>query len=84
MSYSKNHKVVLMLDKSTRMLKSSDCSFDIESASKQRATGTPVIPMAPLFKTLWTCNVEASVEFCRVVFDLFSNKKLVNLLKVVH
>ena len=83
MTYPTNHKLVLMLDKRTRMLKSSECAVDIEAASKQRSNvGPSIIPMAPLYKTLWTCNVEASVEFCRVVFDLFPNKKLVSCKKI--
>jgi hypothetical protein len=31
----------------------------------------------PISKTLWTSTVESSVEYCRIVWDLFPSGKLV-------
>ncbi len=37
-----------------------------------------MIPLAPITKSLWTCAVEAAVEYSRVVFDIYANVKLVS------
>lgn len=33
----------------------------------------------PISKSLWTSTVESSVEYCRIVWDLFPSGKLVSL-----
>ncbi|XP_071448707.1 integrator complex subunit 13 [Hetaerina americana] len=35
------------------------------------------IPLAPISKSLWTCCVEAAVEYCRIVWDIFPQGKLI-------
>lgn len=45
---------------------------------KNRTQG--IIPLAPISKSLWTCSVESSMEYCRIMYDIFPFKKLVNFI----
>lgn len=54
-----NHKTVFVLDHSPYFGISADSLLDI----------VPTGP--PISKSLWTCSVEASIEYCRIVWDLF-------------
>ncbi|KAL4127372.1 hypothetical protein QTP88_011546 [Uroleucon formosanum] len=38
------------------------------------------IPSAPIFKSMWTCSIEAVLEYCRIVWDLFPERKLIRLI----
>lgn len=62
-----NHKTVFVLDHSPYF------GISAESILELVATGPPIS------KSLWTCSVEASVEYCRIVWDLFPNGKLVSI-----
>ena len=44
-------------------------SFDLGLGKTKTAANTKLIS-----KSLWTCCVEAIVEYCRVVFDLFPDQ----------
>ena len=76
MAFPHNHKTALILDRGPYFLKSSEELIDIDIFNRTRTPG--IIPMAPLTKSLWTCNVESCMEFCRVVFDIYPSKKLVS------
>lgn len=39
---------------------------------KNRTQG--IIPLAPISKSLWTCSVESSMEYCRIMYDIFPFK----------
>jgi len=36
--------------------------------------------MPPITKTLWTCNVEAVLEYIRIVYDTFPSDKLLQII----
>ncbi|KAG8228667.1 hypothetical protein J437_LFUL008904 [Ladona fulva] len=76
-----NHKTVFVLDHSPYFGISCECQLEFDF-SKSRGPG--FIPLAPISKSLWTCSVEAAVEYCRIVWDIFPQGKLVrvHLLKV--
>nr|XP_050852263.1 integrator complex subunit 13 isoform X4 [Vespula vulgaris] len=42
-----------------------------------KSRGQNLIPLAPVCKSLWTTSVEASLEYCRIVWDLFPTGKLI-------
>ena len=44
-------------------------TFDMSLGKAKSASNTRVIS-----KSLWSCCVEAVVEYCRIVFDLFPDK----------
>ncbi|KAM3964456.1 integrator complex subunit 13 asun [Aphomia sociella] len=69
-----NHKTIFVLDHTPYFGISSDYAIDFDS-SKSRGPG--YVPLPPICKSLWTCSVEAAVEYCRIVWDLFPEGKLV-------
>ncbi|XP_026751234.1 protein asunder [Galleria mellonella] len=69
-----NHKTIFVLDHTPYFGISSDYPIDFDS-SKSRGPG--YVPLPPICKSLWTCSVEAAVEYCRIVWDLFPEGKLV-------
>lgn len=75
--YPANHKTIFLLDHTPYF--GTNCESLIEfDFSKTRGPG--VIPLAPIAKTLWTCSVEAAIEYCRIVWDLFPTGKLVRFI----
>ncbi|CAH0719407.1 unnamed protein product, partial [Brenthis ino] len=69
-----NHKTIFVLDHTPYFGISSDNPIDFD-LSKSRGPG--YVPLPPVCKSLWTCSVEAAVEYCRIVWDLFPEGKLV-------
>ena len=43
----------------------------------QRTRGPGFIPLAPISKRVWTCVVEATLEYCRIVWDIFPEDKCI-------
>ncbi|VVC96837.1 unnamed protein product [Leptidea sinapis] len=72
--FPSNHKTIFVLDHTPYFGISSDYPIDFD-VSKSRGPG--YVPLPPICKSLWTCSVEASVEYCRIVWDLFPEGKLV-------
>ncbi|CAK1547103.1 unnamed protein product [Leptosia nina] len=72
-----NHKTIFVLDHTPYFGISSDYPIDFD-VSKSRGPG--YVPLPPICKSLWTCSVEAAVEYCRVVWDLFPEGKLVRFI----
>ncbi|XP_038211686.1 protein asunder [Zerene cesonia] len=69
-----NHKTIFVLDHTPYFGISSDNPIDFD-VTKSRGPG--YVPLPPICKSLWTCSVEAAVEYCRIVWDLFPEGKLV-------
>ncbi|XP_059045423.1 protein asunder [Achroia grisella] len=69
-----NHKTIFVLDHTPYFGISSDFPIDFDN-SKSRGPG--YVPLPSIYKSLWTCSVEAAVEYCRIVWDLFPEGKLV-------
>lgn len=67
-----NHKTIFVLDHTPYFGISSDFPIDFD-VPKNRG----YLPVPPICKSLWTCSVEAAVEYCRIVWDLFPEGKLV-------
>ncbi|XP_050529358.1 integrator complex subunit 13 [Daktulosphaira vitifoliae] len=38
------------------------------------------IPPSPVFKSMWTCSIESVLEYCRIVWDLFPEGKLIRVI----
>jgi hypothetical protein len=69
------HKTVILLDHGATMLESSQQKTDFDVLQKGRAPG--LLPLAHITKTMWTCNVEAALEYCRIIWDIYPEDKLV-------
>ncbi|XP_037074560.1 integrator complex subunit 13-like [Pollicipes pollicipes] len=78
MAYPLSHKTVFILDKSPAMEGPCGHQFEMDSLNKGRAGG--LIPLAPITKSTWTCAVEAAVEYCRIVWDVYPAGRLIRLI----
>ncbi|XP_074554845.1 integrator complex subunit 13 [Halichoeres trimaculatus] len=74
--FSVAHKTVFVVDHCPYMAESSRQQVECDVLTKSRAHG--VIPLAPVSKSLWTCAVECSMEYCRILYDIYPRDKLVN------
>lgn len=66
-----NQKTVIVLDHTPYFGISGETPIDLEFVKR--------VPVPPIYKSLWTTSVESSVEYCRIVWDLFPVGKLVSL-----
>ncbi|KAL4225923.1 hypothetical protein ACF0H5_013911 [Mactra antiquata] len=71
------HKTVYVLDHSPEFQKSSNQSIEYDILGKGKTPG--IIPAAPIYKSLWTCSVEAMMEYIRIVYDIFPTNKLISV-----
>lgn len=70
------HKTVFVVDHCPYMAESSRQQVECDVLTKSRAQG--VIPLAPVSKSLWTCAVECSMEYCRILYDIYPKDKVVS------
>ncbi|KAM4748449.1 integrator complex subunit 13 isoform 2-T2 [Rhinophrynus dorsalis] len=77
-AFSESHKTVFVVDHCPYMAESCRQHVEFDMLTKNRTQG--IIPLAPISKSLWTCAVEASMEYCRIMYDIFPFKKLVNFI----
>ena len=70
MAYPVSHKTVFILDHSPHFSMPCDVvEFDSIKSSMQAAARQ--IPIAPIYKTMWTAVSESLLEYCRIVWDIF-------------
>ncbi|TRY65829.1 hypothetical protein DNTS_018005 [Danionella cerebrum] len=74
--FSVSHKTAFVVDHCPYMAESSRQLIECDMSTKSRSQG--LIPLAPVSKSLWTCAVECSMEYCRILFDVYPTKKLIN------
>lgn len=74
--FAVSHKTAFVVDHCPYMAESSRQQVECDVLTKSRAQG--VIPLAPVSKSLWTCAVECSMEYCRILYDVYPTNKLVN------
>ena len=70
---SMNDKTVFVLDHTQYFGISGENLVDLDFGKNKGN----VLPIPGIAKSLWTCSVESSVEYCRIVWDLFPVGKLV-------
>ena len=75
--FSVAHKTAFVVDHCPYMAESSRQQVECDVLTKSRAQG--VIPLAPVSKSLWTCAVECSMEYCRILYDVYPLNKLVSV-----
>uniref|UniRef100_A0A673MC38 Protein asunder homolog n=1 Tax=Sinocyclocheilus rhinocerous TaxID=307959 RepID=A0A673MC38_9TELE len=74
--FSVSHKTAFVVDHCPYMAESSRQLIECDMLNKSRSQG--VIPLAPVSKSLWTCAIECSMEYCRILYDIYPTWKLVN------
>jgi hypothetical protein len=70
MTFPHSHKTVLVLDRGAYFEGSSQQPIDFDMLTKVRGPVANNTGLSAICKSMWTCNVEACLEFCRIVFDL--------------
>lgn len=71
MAFPCSHKTVIVVDHGSHFAQACHpVEFDV-----QRARGPGYIPLAPVSKSVWTCVVEATLEYCRIIWDIFPEDK---------
>lgn len=68
-----NHKTIIVLDHTQYFGISGDTPMELDFGKNK----CNMIPVPPVCKSLWTTSVEASIEYCRIVWDIFPEGKLV-------
>ncbi|XP_018621459.1 integrator complex subunit 13 isoform X2 [Scleropages formosus] len=76
--FSISHKTAFVVDHCPYMAESCRQQVEFDMLTKNRPQG--VIPLAPVSKSLWTCAVECSMEYCRILYDIYPTRKLVNFI----
>lgn len=67
-----NDKTIFVLDHTPYFGISAESYVDFECVLKSKGSPAP-----PISKSLWTLAVESSVEYCRIVWDLYPAGKLI-------
>ncbi len=77
-----NHKTIFLFDHCTYFASSSNTRVDIDVASLKNKPhpSAQAQRLEPLNKTLWTCSLEAAIEYARIVYDLFPDSKLIRMI----
>lgn len=83
--YDLNQKTIFVLDHTQYFSISSEDYIPLEFLKGKTNNPTDVLPAASqqnlqFSKSLWTSSVEASIEYCRIVWDLFPRGKLIRFI----
>lgn len=82
--FERNQKTIFVLDHTRYFSISSEQYISMDylkgkPVPESTASGNSIVG-TQLSKSLWTCAVESSIEYCRIVWDLFPGKKHVRFI----
>ncbi|XP_014212606.1 integrator complex subunit 13 [Copidosoma floridanum] len=80
--YPENHKTIFVLDHTPYFSISTESPLDFDFL-KTRGHGNQIM-LPPISKSLWTTSIETSMEYCRIVWDLFPSGKLIRFVVSDH
>ena len=76
-------RTVVVLDHSSKFLALSKQHIDFDGGGKKsKGKSSASSNSSPVFKSSWTCSIEAAVEYCRIVYDIFPNLYLVSKMAI--
>ncbi|XP_023306840.2 protein asunder [Lucilia cuprina] len=88
--YDLNQKTIFVLDHTQYFSISSEDYIPLDFLKGKTGGGTTDAPLPAsaagsstglqFSKSLWTCSVESSIEYCRIVWDLFPRGKLIRFI----
>lgn len=84
--YDLNQKTIFVLDHTQYFSISSEDFIPLDFLKGKSSTVEPNLPATSggtglqFSKSLWTCSVESSIEYCRIVWDLFPRGKLIRFI----
>lgn len=70
-----NHKTTFVVDHTPYFGLASNAHIQMDFTKRPANAAVP----APVFKSMWTCSIEAVLEYCRIVWDLFPEGKLIRV-----
>lgn len=72
---------VFVLDRSSRFSSLSKQHIDLDGSGKSKGAKSimKTSSLGPVYKNAWTCSIEATVEYSRIVYDLFPNEYIVSM-----
>ncbi|KAJ7363294.1 hypothetical protein OS493_011578 [Desmophyllum pertusum] len=71
-------RTVIVLDHSSKFQSLSKQHIDFDGGGK-KGKGKGSSAVSPVFKSSWTCSLEAAVEYCRIVYDIFPTEYMVKV-----
>lgn len=71
-----NHKTTFVVDHTPYFGLASNAVVQMDFTKRPTGAITPT----PIFKSMWTCSIESVVEYCRIVWDLFPEGKLIRVI----
>lgn len=71
-----NHKTTFVVDHTPYFGLASNAHIKMDFTKRPPGSITP----GPIFKSMWTCSIEAVLEYCRIVWDLFPEGKLIRVI----
>ncbi|XP_018107336.1 integrator complex subunit 13 isoform X3 [Xenopus laevis] len=74
-TFSESHKTVFVVDHCPYMSESVGSTWSLICSLR---TALRIIPLAPISKSLYTCAIEASLEYSRIMYNIFPFRKLVS------
>ncbi|KAJ8664971.1 hypothetical protein QAD02_006633 [Eretmocerus hayati] len=80
--HPENHKTVFVLDHTPYFGISTESPLDFDFLKVRGQQN--MIPLPPICKSLWTTSIETSMEYCRIVWDLFPTGKLIRFVVSDH
>ncbi|XP_034112364.1 protein asunder [Drosophila nasuta] len=84
--FERNQKTIFVLDHTRYFSISSEQYISMDYLKGKplpetsAASATTPVAQTQLSKSLWTCAVESSIEYCRIVWDLFPGRKHVRFI----
>ena len=80
------HKTVFLLDHTFQMREQCGIPLDLDSSSRSTSSRSSQAQafcpsfIGPTSKSLWTCVVENTLEYSRILWDVFSDQRLIRVL----
>lgn len=71
-----NHKTTFVVDHTPYFGLASNAHIKMDFTKRPSGSIQP----ASVFKSMWTCSIEAVLEYCRIVWDLFPEGKLIRVI----
>lgn len=77
-------KTAIVLDRRQSFSAHSKVSVDLDGGTKSKNNSKSNAQCFPVYKSIWSCMTEASVEYSRVVYDLYPCQNLVRFNNIFY
>ena len=77
-------KTAIVLDRRPSFSAHSKVSVDLDGGTKSKNSSKSSAQSFPVYKSIWSCMTEASIEYSRVVYDLYPCQNLVRFNNIFY